>query len=215
MAVNPINGAFWVAERFAIDFARLAPDGRLFTGDPTRLVSYPGYGADVISVARGVVVSTQDGFVDNVPVGSLPPITLDNVGGNHVVVDIGGGHFAYYAHLQPGSLAVHVGDRVRVGQVLGLVGNSGNTDFPHLHFHVMNRPSPLASDGLPYEFRSFTSPGSIANGDELLAGEPARFDPTLAGPHSRQIPMDIGRTFTGWVGLGHLTPCTRCQALHG
>jgi murein DD-endopeptidase MepM/ murein hydrolase activator NlpD len=142
-------------------------------------------------VARGVVVRTQDGFVDNVPVGSLPPITLDNIGGNYIVVDIGRGHFAYYAHLQPGSLRVHVGDRVRAGQVLGLVGNSGNTDFPYLHFHVMNSPSPLPSDGLPYEFRSFTSPGSIANGDELLAGEPAKFDPTLAGPHSRQIPMDL------------------------
>src|SRR3954471_18618605 len=84
----------------------------------------------------------------------------------YVVVDIGGGRFAFYAHLQPGSLKVHVGDRVRAGQVLGLVGNSGNTDFPHLHFHVMNGPSPLASDGLPFEFRSFTSPGSVANPDQ-------------------------------------------------
>jgi hypothetical protein len=113
LAVNPINGAFWVAERFAIDFVRLAPDGRLFTGDPTRLSSYPGYGADVVSATRGVVVGTKDGFVDNVPVGSTPPITLDNIGGNYVVVNIGGGHFAYHAHLQPGSLTVRVGDRVR------------------------------------------------------------------------------------------------------
>src|SRR3954453_15429790 len=142
MAVKPINGAFSVAERFAIDFARLAPDGRLFTGDPTQLASYSGYGADVVSVTRGVGVRTKDGLVDNVPVGSLPPITLDNVGGNYVVVDIGGGHFAFFAHLQPGSLTVQVGNRVRAGQVLGRLGNSGNSDFPHLHFHVMNGPSP-------------------------------------------------------------------------
>jgi murein DD-endopeptidase MepM/ murein hydrolase activator NlpD len=107
------------------------------------------------------------------------------------VVDIGGGRFAYYAHLQPGSLAVAVGDRVRPGQLLGLLGNSGNTDFPHLHFHVMNSPAPLGSDGLPFEFDSFTSPGTIANGDALLAGEPAELDTVLAGRHTRQIPMDL------------------------
>ncbi len=65
------------------------------------------------------MVGTRDGVADNVPVGSLPPITLDNVGGNYVVVDIGGGKFAFYAHLQPGSLTVSVGDRVRRGQVTG------------------------------------------------------------------------------------------------
>ncbi len=74
---------------------------------------------------------------------------------------------------------------------LGLLGNSGNSDFPHLHFHVMDSPSPLASDGLPYEFDFFSSPGSIANADQVLAGEPAVFDPALSGPHSHQIPMDL------------------------
>ena len=46
--------------------------------------------------------------------------------------------------MQPGSLKVKVGDTVKTGQVLGLLGNSGNTDSPHLHFHVMDGPSPLA-----------------------------------------------------------------------
>ena len=190
-AVNPINGALYVAQRFAIDFARLTPDRRLVEGDPEALASWPSYGAEVVSAARGVVVDTRDGFADNTPVGSLPPISLDNVGGNYVVVDIGGGRFAWYAHLQPGSLRVTVGDRVRRGQRLGLVGNSGNTDFPHLHFHVMDSPSPLASDGLPYVFDRFGSLGTIANVDELAAGEPAVFDPALSGRHLRRIPMDL------------------------
>ena len=190
-AVNPINGAFYVSERFAIDFAQLTVDKRLVQGDPEQLASYPSYGADLISVARGVVVRTQDGIADNLPVGSLPPFSLETVGGNYVVVDIGKGHFAFYAHLQPGSLRVRVGDRVTQGQVLGLLGNSGNSDFPHLHFHVTDSPSPLASDGLPYEFTSFESDGTLANGEEVLTGGVAIFDPALSGPHSHQLPLDL------------------------
>jgi Peptidase family M23 len=191
LAVTPINGAFYVSERFAIDFAQLTVDKRLVQGDPEQLASYPTYGADVISVARGVVVRTLDGIADNVPVGSLPPFSLETVGGNYVVVDIGGGHFAFYAHLQPGSLRVRVGDRVTQGQVLGLLGNSGNSDFPHLHFHVTDSPSPLTSDGLPYEFTFFDSDGTLANGDEVTAGGVAIFDPALSGPHSHQLPLNL------------------------
>ncbi len=60
-----------------------------------------------------------------------------------------------YAHLQPGSIKVHQGDKVKTGQVLGLVGNTGNSLVPHLHFQLMDQPSSLASNGLPYEIDSF------------------------------------------------------------
>ena len=75
------------------------------------------------------------------------PITSETIGGNHVVLDLGGGRFAFYAHLQPGSLKVKVGDRVTRGQIIGLVGNSGNSTEPHLHFHISNGVSPLGSEG--------------------------------------------------------------------
>ena len=108
-------------------------------------------------MADGVVTEVKDGIPENVPgiTSRAVPITLETVGGNHVILDIGGGHFAFYAHLQPGSLRVELGDKVRRGQVLGLVGNSGNSTEPHLHFHIENGSSPLGAEGLPYSLASF------------------------------------------------------------
>jgi murein DD-endopeptidase MepM/ murein hydrolase activator NlpD len=83
-----------------------------------------------------------------------------------VIVDIGGGRYAFYAHLKPGSITVKEGERVRRGQVLARLGNSGNTGFPHLHFHVMDAPLPLGADhNLPYVIDSFLYQGFI--GDDL------------------------------------------------
>lgn len=72
------------------------------------------------------------------------------------MIKIGDGRFAFYAHMQPHSLRVHVGEHVKQGQVIGLLGNTGNTDAPHLHFQIMNSPDSWTADGLPFEFvRSF------------------------------------------------------------
>ncbi|MGE5764222.1 MAG: M23 family metallopeptidase [Mycobacterium leprae] len=187
---EPINGALHVPERFAIDFVRLDGSGRLFTGPANKLTSYRYFGTEVLSVADGVVVGIQDGLPENVP-GHLPPVvTPQNAGGNYVVVDIGDRHFAFYAHLQPGSLRVTTGARVRRGQVLGLLGNTGNSDAPHLHFHVMDRPSPLASNGLPFRFESFDSLGTVTNPGDLFAGKPVRVGGGLSGTHARQLPLN-------------------------
>jgi murein DD-endopeptidase MepM/ murein hydrolase activator NlpD len=83
------------------------------------------------------------------------PITLETVGGNHVIIDIGGGYYAFYAHLKPGSIRVREGQRVKRGDVIGLVGNSGNSTEPHLHFHISDGNSPLGSEGVPYRLDSF------------------------------------------------------------
>jgi len=55
---------------------------------------------------------------------------------------------------------VKLGDKVRRGQVLGLVGNSGNSTEPHLHFHIENGSSPLGAEGLPYSLASFEVMGA-------------------------------------------------------
>jgi murein DD-endopeptidase MepM/ murein hydrolase activator NlpD len=74
-------------------------------------------------------------------------------------MDIGNGLYAFYAHMQPGSVRVKVGDKVTRGQVLGLLGNTGNSTEPHLHFQICSANSDLESEGLPYAFASFELQG--------------------------------------------------------
>jgi murein DD-endopeptidase len=98
-------------------------------------------------------------------------ITVDNAVGNYVTLDLGHGRFALYAHLQPGSLRVKVVDNVKAGQALALMGNSGNSDAPHLHFQLTDGNSPMGSEGIPYEFETFTQLGVIDGPDVLDSGK--------------------------------------------
>ena len=153
-----IDGHAAIAQRFAIDWVRLHDNGKTFEGDSLDNKNYLAYGSDALAVADGIVVETKDSIPQNVPgeTSRAVPITLETVAGNHIVLDIGNGHYALYAHLQPGSLRVKLSEHVRRGQVLGLVGNTGNSTEPHLHFHIMDAPSPLGAEGLPYALPSFT-----------------------------------------------------------
>jgi hypothetical protein len=188
--VLPVNGAPHVAERFAIDFVQIDPLGRLFEGPLGQLSSYPYFGDEVHSATAGKVVGVVDD-IPNTPAGSFPPaITAEKAGGNHVVVAFGGGHYAFYAHLQPGTVRVKVGQKVKVGQVLGLLGNSGNSNAPHLHFHVMDSPHPLASNGMPYRFSNFTVEGKLTNLDGLEEGETAQIERTELGKRHAELPLN-------------------------
>jgi murein DD-endopeptidase MepM/ murein hydrolase activator NlpD len=155
---------------------RLDEQGRLVHGDESDVHNYSDYGADVLAVANAKVVSVLNNLDDQVP-GRLPEpssITIETVDGNHVVLDLGGGRFAFYAHLQKNSIKVRPGDEVKKGAVLGKLGNTGNTSAPHLHLHIMNRPSPIASDGIPYLIDAFDFSGQV----DIAAFEAA---PGLAG----------------------------------
>ncbi len=189
-ATLPVNGAFHAPERFAIDFIQLSADHKLLHGPVSDLHSYRYFGSQVLSVANGVVVGLQDGLPEQTPPNFPANATAQTAGGNYLVINIGHGHFAFYAHMQPHSLRVHVGEHVKAGQVIGLLGNTGNSDAPHLHFHIMNGPGPLSSDGLPYEIRSFVSQGTITSpADDLLTGKPATIGSASRGPHHRELPL--------------------------
>jgi murein DD-endopeptidase MepM/ murein hydrolase activator NlpD len=173
------NGTYVAPETFSVDYIRLV-DGRRYAGDGTQNTDWFGYGVPVRAVASGRVVSA----VDDRP--EVPPFTVTDenptitkpsqFGGNGVVVKIRPGVFGQYYHLQPGSVRVEVGQRVRTGQKLGLFGNSGNTTGPHLHFGINDGPGPLTSNSLPFEIDRFRFEGTAAAGptpgEVTVTGEP-------------------------------------------
>ncbi|MEO7391961.1 MAG: M23 family metallopeptidase [Ramlibacter sp.] len=184
----PVNGQYFVAQRFAIDWMKLDDERHMFKGSATVNRDYPTYGQNAIAVADGRVASVLDGLPERVS-GALPgDTTLQNASGNHVIIDLGSGRFAFYAHLQPGSIQVRKGDSVKRGQVLAKAGNSGNTSAPHLHFHITQGPGPLSAQGLPYVIDRFDVRG--LTGDANDRGQ-VEIRPA-PGPRARraELPMD-------------------------
>jgi murein DD-endopeptidase MepM/ murein hydrolase activator NlpD len=167
-----VGGEAHIPQRFATDWVKFGDDGKAWHGDSGSNANWYGYGAEVLAVADALVSAVKEGIPENVPL--LPTravrMTPEAQGGNLVILSLRNGRYAFYAHLQPGSIRVKPGDRVRRGQVLGLVGNSGNSDAPHLHFHISNGNSLLATEGVPFLFDSFEVLGSMEMENILTQG---------------------------------------------
>ena len=170
--VLPVNGSLHFAQRFAIDWMQLDAEGRFVHGDPSDVRSYTSYGRDVLAIADATVLETRNDLPDQVPGKDPDPTTLslETVDGNHVVLDLGNGRYAMYAHLRPGSVVVAPGARVSRGQVIGKLGNTGNTSAPHLHFQMMDGASPLGSERIPYVLERFSAArmGGVRDDDDVL-----------------------------------------------
>ena len=184
-----LDGKARISQRFAIDFAKLGDDGRLAKDSLKDNRNYYGYGEEVVAVSDAKVVSVQDNIPENIPLESpAVPITLQSIVGNYVILDIGKGFYAFYAHLQPKSIKVKVGDKIRAGQTLGLVGNSANSDLPHLHFHIANANSPLAAEGIPFLFDRFDALGFVDSADALAEGKEWEF------PRNHKMVVSTGQS---------------------
>jgi hypothetical protein len=170
-AVLPVNGNMFLSQRYAIDFEQADAQNRIFTGDPRDPKSYAIFGEEVHAVADGTVVGTRNDLAEQTP-GTYPAnIPIDEADGNYVVLAIGDGFYVNYAHMQPGSIRPKLGAKVKRGDVIGLVGNSGNSVAPHLHLHVMDGSSPLAAEGLPYLYDQFKITGQVASTKDFDASE--------------------------------------------
>lgn len=160
-SIFAIDGQIYSPERFAIDWLKIGSNGDSRHDGTTKNENWWGWGEPILAVADGEITEVVDEFPDNTP-RVLPPVTLDNIAGNHIILRIAQNRFVTYAHLQKGSIKVRVGSHVHRGDMLALLGNSGNTTGAHLHLQVTDRNSVLQSEGVPFIFEGFTylGPGS-------------------------------------------------------
>lgn len=171
----PSHGTHLLGTTYAIDFIGVDESGRsapwgwraaLSTETPERFV---GYGRPILAPIPGTVVVAHDGEVDHVARRSLPAglrylMTQAQrfragpaaIAGNHVVIGASadGGPYVLLAHLRRGSLAVGIGDRVGVHDLVGRCGNSGNSYQPHVHVQATDSVEWATTRGLPIRFRA-------------------------------------------------------------
>jgi murein DD-endopeptidase MepM/ murein hydrolase activator NlpD len=190
-----INGSLTIPQRFALDLVGVDDAGRALKPgvdlQKTTHRDWVGYGADVLAVADGTVVSARDGEAEHPPLTAQPEpksLATDDLFGNYVVIDIGSRAYAGYAHLARGSVRVKAGDRVRAGQVIGRLGQSGNSAAPHLHFQLANAPTFEGSEGIPYVFAAYTYYGPETEAQLFGQGEPWRAAATDA--RKAQLPLN-------------------------
>ncbi len=146
-------------QRFAIDWTLIDDSGYFAKNDTKKNENWNTYGVELISVADGTIVDIKDGIIENEPLSEemAVRITRETIGGNYIIIDIGNNLYAFYGHLIPNSLKVTIGDKVKKGQVIGLLGNSGNSDAPHLHFHLESKSNTFfGGEGLAYHINDFT-----------------------------------------------------------
>ncbi|WP_405935373.1 M23 family metallopeptidase [Streptomyces sp. NBC_00726] len=174
----PSHGTHSLAQSYAIDIVAEPADG---PARPTPVWfwpvaranrAYPAFGAPLYAVARATVVHAEDGQRDHLSRSSLAGILyfwlVEGVGrtiggsrrvvGNHIVLDLGDGTHAMYAHVQRGSLRVRPGDEVEPGRLLAQCGNSGNSTEPHVHFQLMDGPDPETAHGIPFTWQGVGVP---------------------------------------------------------
>ena len=195
--VAPVNGVLQAGQQFAIDYEQVGPNGTCCNGGSYKaLNSWWGYGTPVLAAAPGVVVRATDGLPDQEPVGTITGVTLATLTGNSIVEDIGGGRYFTYAHLKPGSIPAWVrpGARLSAGDLIGRVGNSGNSSAPHLHFQVADAPDALDATGLPFVFGVQLLEGRVPEGVEAIfdTGGAVTIDRTGAGPRRGLMPARNG-----------------------
>lgn len=191
-----VNGQLMVPQRFAIDWFKLDARHRAWAGNPDQLTSYLSFRQPVLAAADGVVVGLQNGIPDNRPPEPPPIPPIADTVGNHIVIKVAPGVYLLYAHLQNGSLLVHVGEHVRRGQMLARIGNSGNSTTPHLHFQIMTQPTFFPTDSRPYVFSHFDLAGQVTKRiwDDNLGLQPTGVLPFVParrpGGRVDELPLD-------------------------
>ncbi|MBA4405931.1 hypothetical protein C0389_01520 [bacterium] len=181
------KGKTFVPERFCADWNKINATGSASHGDQNVCENWYVYGQNVYAVADGFVVSVNDGMPDQSPVGSVSnDLNTYNSAGNSITIHIPGAGFAIYGHLKTNSILMKSGQMVQKGQIIGKVGNSGNSTAPHLHFGLHSDFPWYISEGLPFYIDSLEKIGST--------GKPGGTFITLPNPeiHTNELVENCG-----------------------
>ena len=157
-ATSDVNyHVFLPDQRWAYDLV-VTSAGRTFRTDGAALDDYHAYGLPVYAPAAGVVFAAHDGE----PEIAIGATRWGLAGlGNHVGIEVAPAEYLFIGHLQPGSVAVAIGDRIVAGQPLGRVGNSGNSSEPHVHLHLQDSTRPYFGEGIPFHFHGYRQNGRV------------------------------------------------------
>jgi hypothetical protein len=153
-------------ERFADEMVLLT-GGQLFAKNGATNEEWFAFGQPVLADAAGTVINVLDDYPDNEP---YHPDAQANRG-NVVVIDHGDGEFSVYSHLKHGSVATKIGARVKAGDKIAEVGNSGNSQFAHLEYYMQTSGDLNGGDGLPAEFAHLKVNGRHAKEVEPVRGD--------------------------------------------
>ncbi|HEX7816571.1 M23 family metallopeptidase [Dyella sp.] len=191
-----VNGQLTIPQRYALDLVGIDETGHAMRSgvkdiQKSKHTDWVGYGTNVLAVADGVVRSARDGEQEHHPLEPQPEpssLTTNGLFGNYVVLELRPGIYASYAHLRRGSIKVKPGDRVHRGEVLGQLGQSGNSAAPHLHFQLSNAQTFEGSEGIPYAFDHFDLLGPESEAQLFGQGDP--WKPTHVEHRRTQLPLN-------------------------
>lgn len=152
----------YAGQEYAIDLVQIGSNGLLRKGESKASDDFFCYGAPVQAMSDGEVYQVENRLKDNDTDVALNDSDLaksiDEYGylaarsGNHVIIKHTDDRFSFYAHLQESSVTLSPGDTIKRGQVIGNIGNSGQSTKAHLHMQLNEGPNPLVHRGLPMTF---------------------------------------------------------------
>jgi len=149
------------SSRYAYDLMNVDANGNMYSGSPYKKESWYSYGKPVIVPLEGRIAAIQNTIPDNeydgkaVKSPTLDPKADPEGMGNYVIIQHANGEYSMLLHLKQGSISVKVGQQVKAGEQVGLVGFSGAAFYPHLHYSVTNGAKELAAEGLPNYFNDY------------------------------------------------------------